>query len=109
MESEARNTGLERFPIHQSGLLLEERNLDSRNRRGLVRLHGIERSPSLHDSSLLNVVHQLRAAWRDPGEYQHTPKFVSVLNSIGTIAVALQPGACQGGSGSCMRLLGSKP
>ena len=31
MESEARNTGLERFPIHQSGLVLEERNWDSRN------------------------------------------------------------------------------
>jgi len=60
MEMEARNTGLERFPIRQSGLLLEERNLDSRNRRRSVWLHGIERSPSLHDSSLLNVVHQLR-------------------------------------------------
>ena len=61
MELEARNTGLEKSPVHQSGLLLEERNLDSRNRRRSVWLHGIERSPSLHDSSLLNVVHHLRA------------------------------------------------
>ena len=33
MESEARNTGLERFPIHQSGLVLKECNSDSRNHR----------------------------------------------------------------------------
>ena len=31
MELEARNTGLDRLPFHQSVLLLEERNLDSRN------------------------------------------------------------------------------
>ena len=60
MELEDRNTGLERFPFHQSVLPLEERNLDSRDRRKSVRLHGIERSPSLHVSSLLNVVHQLQ-------------------------------------------------
>ena len=66
MELEARNTGVEKSPVHQSGLLLEERNLDSRNRRRPVWLHGIERSPSLHDSSLLNVVHQLRAALARP-------------------------------------------
>ena len=47
MELEARNTGLERFPFHQSVLPLEERNLDSRNRRRSVRLHGVEQSPSL--------------------------------------------------------------
>ena len=93
MGFEARNTGLERSPFHQSGLVLEERNLDSRNRRRPVRLHGIERSPSLHDSSLLNVVHQLRAAWRGPGVYQHTPKSQGVRNPNRTIAVALQPGA----------------
>ena len=33
MELEVRNTGFETFPIHQSSLVLEERNLDSRNHR----------------------------------------------------------------------------
>ena len=33
MELEVRNTGLEMFPIHQSGVLLKERNRDSRNHR----------------------------------------------------------------------------
>ena len=31
--------------------------------------------------------------WRGPGLYQHTPESRSVRNPIGTIAVALQPGA----------------
>ena len=74
MELEARNTGLGRFPFHQSVLRLEESSLDSGNRRRSVWLHGIEQSPSPDDSSLLNVVHQLRAAWRGPGESQDTPK-----------------------------------
>ena len=52
-------------------------------------------------------MHQLRAAWRDPGLYEHTPKSGDARNPKRTIAVALQPGACQGGSASCMRLLGS--
>ncbi len=60
MESEARNTGIERFPIHQSGLVLEERNLDSRDCRRSMWLHGTESSPGPDVSSLLNVVHQLR-------------------------------------------------
>ena len=93
MELDARNTGLERVPFHQSVLPLEERNLDSRNHRRPVWLHGIEQSPSPGVSSLLNVVHQLRAAWRDPGLYQHTPKSRGVRNPNRTIAVALQPGA----------------
>ena len=67
MELEVRSTGLEQLPFHQSVLPLEERNLDSRNHRRSVWLHGIEQSPSPEVSSLLNVVHQLRAAWRDPG------------------------------------------
>jgi len=66
MESEVRNTGLEMFPIHQSGLVLEERNLDSRDCRRSFWLHGIERSPIPDVSSLLNVVHQLRAALARP-------------------------------------------
>ena len=60
MELEVRNTGLEMFPIHQSGLVLEERNLDSRDCRRSVWLHGTEKSPSPEDSSLLNVEHKLR-------------------------------------------------
>ena len=44
-------------------------------------------------ASLDNVVHQLRAAWRGPGLYQHTPKSRGVRNPNRTIAVALQPGA----------------
>jgi len=60
MELKARNTGLERFPFHRSVLLLEERNLDSRNHRRVVWLDGIDQSPSPDVSSLLNVVHQLR-------------------------------------------------
>jgi len=60
MELEVRNTGLEMFPIHQSGLVLEERNLDSRDCRRSMWLHGTESSPGPDVSSLLNVVHQLR-------------------------------------------------
>ena len=66
MELEVRNTGFERLPFHQSVLPLEERNLDSRNHRRSVWLHGIEQSPSREDSSLLNVMHQLRAALARP-------------------------------------------
>jgi len=61
MELVLRNTGFERFPFHQSGVPLEERDLDSRNHRRSVWLHGIEQSPSLDVSSLLNVWFQLRA------------------------------------------------
>ena len=66
VESEERNTGIERFPFHQSVLPLEKRSLDSRNHWRPAWLHDIEQSPSPDDSSLLNVVHQLRGGLARP-------------------------------------------
>ena len=67
MELEVRNTGLERFPIHQSGLVLEERNLDSSDCRRSLWLHGIERSPSLEFQVCLTLCISCGPLWRGPG------------------------------------------
>ena len=84
MELEVRNTGIEMFPIHQSGLLLEERNLDSRNRRRSVWQDGIERSPSLE----FQVCLTLCISCGPPGA---TLASISIRGSLGAFGIQIGP------------------